>query len=207
MKSRWSKLFALLSFLFLGATIAVTEDFSFLPDGWQQQDFATMAGPTGKQYAFCWVVKPCTDCVQPYNIQFRKYRVEGGQEYMSKLLHVSEWVLRSTLPDGGKEYCTNDSVPMTGHWVYEARVCGPPPAPTEAPVCTLASSIDPTYATVVAADGSRAPRAWWIYTFLAPPGAPEVDMKWWNSPSPEMEKGVVPVLQKPKEVLANVEDY
>jgi hypothetical protein len=194
----------------LGATVALTEDFSFLSDRFEWHDFATMAGPSGTKYSFCWTIHPCPegqDCTAPYNIQFRKYRAEGGQQYMSNLLHVTEWKLNKTLADGSKEYCSNDeTLPMSGHWVYEARLCGPNDVPGGEPICTIGTSVDPTYAVVDLADGTRTKRAWWIYTFLAPPGTPEVDMKWYNRPEPNDEPGVVPVLKQPKEVLANVAD-
>lgn len=206
MKGLAAKIFAVISMSVLGVTLALTEDFSFLSDKFAWSDFATMAGPTGTQYSFCWTVYPCADCVQPYNIQFRKYRAEGGQQYMSNLLHVSEWVVHATNPDGSKEYCANDSVPMGGHWVYEARVCGPNPTEGGDPICTIGTSIDPAYAKVKSADGTEVPRAWWVYTFLAPPGTPEVDMKWYNRPSPNQDKEVVPSLNQPKEVLANATD-
>jgi len=198
------KVFLIIALSALGITLAITEDFSFLNDKFQWQDFATMAGPTGTEYSFCWTVHPCTDCVQPYNIQFRKYRVEGGQEYMSDLLHVSQWKLQLTEADGSKRYCANDSVAMSGHWVYEARMCGPNPDPLGEPICLLASSTDPTYAKVQVDATTAVPRAWWVYTFLAAPGTPEVDMKWWNKPHDNRDENFVPSIDKPKEVLANV---
>lgn len=205
MKKTLSKVFVGASVSLLMVMVALAEDFSFLSDGFQMHDLATFAGPTGTKYSFCWTVHPCppdSDCVAPYNIQIRKYRAEGGQQYMSNLLHVSQWKLNQTYPDGAKEYCAADeSVPMTGHWVYEVRLCGPPLVDGGQPVCTFGSSTDPTYAKVKPASGDPVPRAWWVYTFLAAPGTPEVDMKWYNVP--RENNGVVPVLKQPKEVMAN----
>lgn len=206
MRNAFAKMFAVASLSLLFAVIAVTEDLKFLDDRFQQQDLVTIAGPTGKAFKFCWVVKPCDDCVQPYNIQFRKYRVEGGMQYMGKLLHVSEWALHATHADGSKEYCAVDNIPRAGHWVYEARMCGPPPDPASDPVCVIGTSTDPEAATVVLSDGTSAKRAWWMYTFLASPGTPEVDMRWWNVPRPGHDKEVVPEVIEPKEVMAHAKD-
>lgn len=208
MKKLLGKVFFAFSVTFLSIMVAVSADFSFLSDRFEMHDFATFAGPTGTKYQFCWTVHPCppdSDCVAPYNIQIRKYRAEGGQQYMSNLLHVSEWKLNQTAPDGSKEYCARDeSVPMAGHWIYEVRLCGPPPQEGGDPVCTFGSSSDPVFARVKPATGDAVPKAWWVYTFLAPPGTPEVDMKWYNLPREDDE--VVPVLKQPKEVMANAAD-
>jgi len=176
------KLFLIFSLSFLFATIAITEDFKFLEDGFTMQNVATLAGPTGNPFSFCWVIKPCADCIAPYNIQYRKYRAEGSQEYMSPLIHVSEWKLNSTLPDGSKEYCVRDSVPMSGHWIYEARLCGPDGV--GGAVCKIGQSIDPNFA-VVDINSVRSAQPWWVYTFLSAPGTPEINMKWFNTPSVE----------------------
>jgi hypothetical protein len=159
------KLFILLMFM---AFNIEAQDLKFSQNVFETHEMTTFAGTSGKQYSICWKISVCIDCVSPKNIQFRKYRVEGGQQYFGQILPSTSWTLKQEFPNGEKEYCIRDSIAMSGHWVYEAKMCGDDVSGNS--LCRTIKSINPTESYV----GIITDRPWWIYTFLGSPGVPEI---------------------------------
>lgn len=156
----------LVAALATGYVIAATSDLTFR-EPLQPHDLVTMVAVSGSQMQFCWKKEPVcpagTTCVDPYNVQFRRYRAEDGAEEMLPLLHVSEWKPSGNL----NEWCQSQTVPAPGHWIYEARFCGPPAQGSTEPRCNLRRSVYVTDSTV---DG-LGHRPWWIYSYTPRPGA------------------------------------
>jgi len=163
-----SKIFMLISLFALAITVAATSDFQ-LPEDLSIVDLKTVTTPTGAPFEFCWIQRPCADCVQPYNIQIRKYLAEGGQFYLGPLIHRDDWrQVNKDRPGEDPKFCVKDSLNTVGHWIYEARICGPDPNGGE-PICAYYSSANPENSVLPIPDGEES-TPWWIYGYLKAPG-------------------------------------
>jgi hypothetical protein len=153
-------------------TVVIAADFK-LPEDLSVLDMKTASTPTGKSFQFCWIVRECPDCVQPYNIQIRKYLAEGGQYFQGPFVHKDDWVQANTdKPEEDPRYCITETVPSVGHWIYEALMCGPNPNGGD-PICSEFTSLDSAN-SVLPAPGTDERTSWWIYGYLKAPGPIEL---------------------------------
>ncbi len=157
------------SLVVLSITVALTADFQ-LPEELTVQEMKTVTIPTGDSFSFCWIERPCETCVKAYNIQIRKYLAEGGQVYQGPLIHRDDWFqVNKNKPSEDPKFCVNDSLDMVGHWIYEARICGPNAINPSEPICEIFSSAD-INSGVLPIPGGEGPAAWWLYGYLKAPG-------------------------------------
>lgn len=170
LKPQWLALVTLLSGFALGAAVAEIR-FSVAAGMVEPRDIVTMVASTGTTLQLCWQKQPVcpegSECIEPYNLQWRWYRTEDGTSVMGPFLHVSEWKPSGT-PD---EWCLPMTVPAPGHWVYEARFCGPPAAGSTEPRCDIRSSVGTSGEGFVDGLGSK---PWWIYSYAPRPGVPSM---------------------------------
>ena len=133
----------------IGFVLSIIINLAFAYAG-EQVDYVTYIRYTGESITTAW--DPPTDNPTYTEVQLHHY--EQAQSVPAAVAKVPQPTNQVTFNTG-----------KGGHWIIMAKHCKPAATTGDPDECSeIAKSTDPAYAQV---DGQ--PRAWWVYTYVAPP--------------------------------------